>query len=89
MDTVKYNELRDPLGQVHINFFKQLLGVNIACRAELGRFPINVEVKAKSISFWARLLTLDDNRIAKKLDIITETSQHQKLGNGNQRNIIP
>ena len=70
-NTTKYNELRDPIEQVHMKFCKQILGVskravNKACRGEIGSFPVIVEIKAKAISFWSRLLTLDNNRIAKQ-----------------------
>ena len=37
--------------QVHIKFCKQILNVpwyteNIACRAELGRYPLSIDIKA-------------------------------------------
>ena len=71
LDTTKYNELRDPIEQLHSTFCKHILGVsrratNKACRAEIGSFPIIIEAKSKAISFWARLLTLDNSRIAKQ-----------------------
>ena len=71
LDTTKYNELRDPIEQLHNTFCKHILGVsrrasNKACRGEIGSFPIIIEAKSKAISFWARLLTLDNARIAKQ-----------------------
>lgn len=66
----KYNELRDPIEQVQTKCCKMLLGVskravNSACRAELGRFPLIIEVKSRIISFWLRILTLPGNRLSK------------------------
>ena len=46
--------------QVHIKFCKQTLNVpwyteNIACRAELGRYPLSIDIKASIFSYWQRL----------------------------------
>jgi len=46
--------------QVHIKFCKQSLNVpwyteNIACRAELGRYPLSIDIKASIFSYWQRL----------------------------------
>ena len=46
--------------QVHIKFFKQILNVpwyteNIACRAELGRYPLSIDIKASLLCYWQRL----------------------------------
>ena len=46
--------------QFHIKFCKQTLDVpwyteNIACRAELGRYPLSIDIKASILSYWQRL----------------------------------
>ena len=71
LDIAKYNELRDPIEQVHTKFCKLILGVskravNKACRSEIGSYPIIIEAKTKAVTFWARLLTLENTRIAKQ-----------------------
>ena len=80
-----YNEMRDPIEQVHSKFCKQILGVskratNIACRAELGRLPILIDIKTQVIKYWFRLQTLDENRLLKQayLDMI-ETRPSKKI----------
>ena len=39
--------------------------VNNACRGELGRHPIEVESSYKSIKYWTRLLTKEEDTLAK------------------------
>ena len=51
---------KSTIEQVHINFCKQSLSVpwyteNIACRAELGRYPLSIDIKASIFSYWQRL----------------------------------
>ena len=46
--------------QVHIKFCKQTLNTlwyteNKACRAELGRYPLSIDIKASIFSYWQRL----------------------------------
>ena len=46
--------------QVHIKFCKQALNVpwyteNIASRAELGRYPLSIDIKASLFCYWQRL----------------------------------
>ena len=48
--------------QVHIKFCKQTLNTpwyteNKACRAELGRYPLSIDIKASIFSYWQRLHT--------------------------------
>ena len=43
--------------QAHLNFIKHILGVNrstnnLICRAELGRYPLNIEINTKIINFY-------------------------------------
>ena len=51
---------KTPFEQVHIKFCKQSLNVpwyteNIACRAELGWYPLSIDIKASIFSYWQRL----------------------------------
>jgi len=51
---------KSTIEQVHTKFSKQSLNVpwyteNIACRAELGRYPLNIEINASIFSYWQRL----------------------------------
>ena len=46
--------------QVHIKFCEQTLNVpwyaeNKACRAELGRYPLSIDIKASLLCYWQRL----------------------------------
>ena len=52
--------LEDKLELVQIKFLKWLLGVNKycsnnACRAETGKFPIEIEAQYRNIKFWLTL----------------------------------
>ena len=43
--------------QAHLNFIKHILGVNrstnnLICRAELGRYPLSIEINTKIINFY-------------------------------------
>ena len=49
-----------PFEKVHVKFCKMILGVkkhtsNIACRAEMGRFPLHLEMYVSMIKYWLRL----------------------------------
>ena len=51
---------KSTIEQVRIKFCKQTLNVpwyteNIACRAELGRYPLSIDIKASIFSYWQRL----------------------------------
>jgi len=51
---------KSTIEKVHIKFSKQSLNVpwyteNIACRAELGRYPLSIDIKASIFSYWQRL----------------------------------
>ena len=51
---------KSTIEQVYIKFCKQTLNVpwyteNIACRAELGRYPLSIDIKASIFSYWQRL----------------------------------
>ena len=48
---------KSTIEQVHIKFCKQTSWYteNIACRAELGRYPLSIDIKASIFSYWQRL----------------------------------
>lgn len=51
---------KSTIEQVHIKFCKQILNTpwyteNVACRAELGRHPLSVDIKAAIFNNWQRL----------------------------------
>ena len=61
-ELLSYKTLFDKstIEQVHIKICKQTLNVpwyteNIACRAELGRYPLSIDIKASIFSYWQRL----------------------------------
>ena len=60
---------KDQIESVHIKFCKMLLGVNKtssnnACRGELGRYPLTVRAKLRSLSFWLKLTNPDINKLS-------------------------
>ena len=57
---------KSTIEQVHIKFCKQTLNVpcyteNKACRAELGRYPLSIDIKASLLCYWQRLEQKSDN----------------------------
>ena len=57
--------------QVHIKFYKQSLNVpwyteNIACRAELGRYPLSIDIKASIFSYWQRVKHSTNNLLLRE-----------------------
>ena len=51
---------KSTIEQVHIKFGNQTLNTpwyteNIACRAELGRYPLSIDIKASIFGYWLRL----------------------------------
>ena len=66
----KFNEMRDPIEQVHSKFCKILLGVsknavNKACRAELGRYLLQNDVIKANLAYWFRIIKLEQSRLTK------------------------
>ena len=52
----------DHIDKIHINFFKNLLGVraqtpNFAVYGGLGRSPLSVIAKERSVKYWLKLLS--------------------------------
>ena len=57
---------KSTIEQVHIKLCKQTLNVpwyteNKACRAELGRYPLSIDIKASLLCYWQRLEQKSDN----------------------------
>ena len=57
---------KSTIEQVHIKFCKQTLNVpwyteNKACRAELGPYPLSIDIKASVLCYWQRLEQKSDN----------------------------
>ena len=58
--TFTEDHISDSLETFHCRFLKYVLGVNkyasnIACRGELGRYPLINKAKALAVKYWARL----------------------------------
>ena len=61
---------KSTIEQVQIKFCKQTLNTpwyteNIACRAELGRYPLSIDIKASIFSYWLRLQRKTANPLLK------------------------
>ena len=55
--TYKTHFDKSTIEQVHIKFCKQALNVpwyaeNIACRPELGQYPLSIDIKTSLFSYW-------------------------------------
>ena len=58
----------NPLENIHLKFFKYLLGVhrkscNAAVRGELGSFPIAINFLTQSLKYWSRLTMIKSNSL--------------------------
>ena len=70
---------KSTIEQVHIKFYKQTLNVpwyteNIACRAELGRYPLSIDIKASIFNYWQRLKHSCNNVLLSEAFQYTTTS---------------
>jgi hypothetical protein len=57
--------------KVHLRFCKLYLGVNrkasnVACRSELGKYPLLITIKKNIINYFKHIFKLDDNSIVKQ-----------------------
>ena len=64
--------------KVHLRFCKYYLGVNrtasnIACRSELGRFPLKLFIDKLILKFYNHLIILPDDAIAKQAFLISKS----------------
>ncbi|KAL9978039.1 hypothetical protein ACROYT_G015516 [Oculina patagonica] len=85
---------KSTIEQVHIKFCKQTLNVpwyteNIACRAELGRYPLIIDIKTSIFSYWQRLKYCCNNVLLSEafqyattsttfFDVATNEEMHQE-----------
>lgn len=82
---------KSPIEKVHLIFCKYYLGVNrkatnIACRAELGRFPKKLSIDLSALKYFNHLLNLPDDSLAKQAFYVSKslydhdkTSYHSNL----------
>ena len=54
----------DNIEKVHLQFLKRILGVrvttpNCLVYGELGRYPLNINIKCRMLCFWSRLMTTE------------------------------
>ena len=68
---------KSTIEEVHIKFCKQTINTpwyieNIACRAELGRYPLSIDIEASIFSYWLRLQHETVNPLLKKHFITQE-----------------
>jgi len=71
-----------PTEKVHLRFCKYYLGVNrkasnIACRAELGRFPLKIFIEKLIFKYFNHLMNLPENSITKQA-FLTSKSLHER-----------
>lgn len=67
-----------PTEKVHLRFCKYYLGVNrkssnIACRGELGRFPLKLFIDQLILKFYNHLITLPDETVAKQAFLLSKS----------------
>ena len=73
-----------PIERTHLQFCKRYLEVhnkasNIACRAELGKFPLIIDINKKILSYLNYLHQKDENSIVRQaLDISIDLSDNGK-----------
>ena len=69
---------KSPIEKVHLRFCKYYLGVNgkatnIACRAELGRFPLKLQIDLRILKYFVRLTDLLEDSLAKQAFMISKS----------------
>ena len=62
---------KSPVEKVHLGFCNYYLGVNniatsIACKAELGRFPLKLLIDFRLLKNFAQMVDLQENSLAKQ-----------------------
>ena len=81
---------RSSTEHAHLNFFRHILGVNrsvnnLLCHAEVGRFPINIEINYKILNFYKHIKDLPEHSIAHQTYIVdNEVKGLSKLYTCNQ-----
>lgn len=70
--------------RMHLRYCKFYLGVNnkatnLACRSELGRFPLNIQIDKLALKYYNHLYSLKENSIAKQALLISkQLHEHDK-----------
>ena len=81
---------RSSTERAHLDFLRHILGVNrsvnnLLCRAEVGKFPINIEINYKIINFYNLIRDLPEHNIAHQTYIMdNEAKGLSKLYTCNQ-----
>ena len=69
---------KSSIEKAHLQFCKIYLGVNknasnIACRAEMGRFPAKIDTDTNILKYWMHIDTLEDNTLVKQAFLCRNT----------------
>ena len=69
---------KTPIEKAHLRFCKYYLGVNskasnLACRSELGRFPLKVFIDKLILKYFNHIMNLPENSIAKQCFKVSES----------------
>ena len=67
---------KTPTEKVHLRFSKAFLGVsrkasNLACRAEMGRFPLKIVIDKPILNYYFRLRDMNDGPLVKQAFIMS------------------
>ena len=73
---------KSQIEKMHLHYCKFYLGVNnkasnLACRAELGRFPLKIFIDKLILKFYNHLFSLSDNAFAKQAFSISKSLHEQ------------
>lgn len=76
------------LERIHLKFCKTLLNLksttpNYLVYGELGRYPINIDIKVRCITFWGRLVTGKQSKLSNIVYILSRKLDSENNGNGN------
>ena len=85
LDHDKWDET--PIERAHLNFIKHILGVNrstnnILCRAELGRYPINIHINSKIINFYKHVKSKPNETIVHQAYLLDKQLSQRYIETG-------
>ena len=68
----------------HLNFLKHILGVNrstnnIICRAELGRYPVSIDINTRIIKFYKHVRNMPKDTIIHQTYLLDETMKQKGI----------
>ena len=85
----------DNIEKVHLQFSKRIVGVrvttpNCLVYGELGRYPLDINIKCRMLCFWSRLMTTEklSSKIYKLLFKLYANENSQTLYVKNIQNIL-